>query len=81
LALTWNGGRKSAVLYVNGRKITEGEILDGPTQSEIHPIRIGGFATRPDGDPTETQFHGMLSDLRIYEGELSEEEITKLASP
>ena len=81
LAITWSGNRKSAILYVNGSKITEGEILDGPTQSEIHPIRIGGFATRPDGDPTETQFHGMLSDLRIYEGELSEEEITKLASP
>ena len=80
LALTWNGGRKSAVLYVNGRKITEGEILDGPTPSEIHPIRIGGFATKPDHDPTETQFHGMLSDLRIYQGELSGQEIAKMCA-
>lgn len=81
LALTWSGNRKSAILYINGSKITEGEILDGPTRSEVHPIRIGGFATEPDGDPTETQLQGMLSDLRIYEGELTEEEINKLAHP
>lgn len=81
LALTWSGDRKSSILYVNGRKITEGEILDGPTQSEVHPIRIGGFSTKPDSDPSETQLQGMLSDLRIYQGELTEEEINNLANP
>jgi hypothetical protein len=81
LALTWSSGRKSTVLYVNGSKSREGKILDGPTQSAVHPIRIGGFMINPDEDPTETQLQGMLSDLRIYEGELTEEEIHKLAHP
>jgi hypothetical protein len=81
LAVTWSDDRKSARLYLNGNQAAESEIPHGPLQSEVHPIRIGGFTTKPDIDPTETQFQGMLGDVRIYEGELSEEEIAKLANP
>jgi hypothetical protein len=81
LAITWSGDRKSVILYANGRKITEGNIPNGPLQSQTHPIRVGGFTTMPGMDPGDTQFHGMVSDLRIYEGELTEEEISQLANP
>jgi len=81
LAVTWSDDRKSVRLYLNGNQAAESEILHGPLQSEVHPIRIGGFATTPDIDPTETQFQGMLSDVRIYEGELGVAEIAKLANP
>jgi sialate O-acetylesterase len=80
LAITWSDERKSARLYLNGEQAAEVDIVSGPTQSEVHPIRIGGFATTPDIDPTETQFQGMLGDLRIYEGELSEAEIAKMCA-
>jgi hypothetical protein len=80
LAITWSGNRKSAILYINGSRITEGEILDGPTQSKIHPIRIGSFHPSDVMDENR-QFHGMISDLRIYQGEPTQEEINKLANP
>jgi sialate O-acetylesterase len=80
LAISWSDERKSARLYLNGEQAAEVDILSGPIQSEVHPMRIGGFATAPGIDPTETQFQGMLSDLRIYQGELSGQEIATMCA-
>jgi len=79
VAVTWSSERKNARFYVNGRKISESDIPDGPIQSEVHVIRLGSFNPGRDAAEDE-QFSGMLSDLRIYQGELGEDEIQKLAS-
>lgn len=81
LVFTWNESQLVARLYVNGVESGHTIIPQGPELNMVHPIRLGGFASRPDGDPDEHQFSGMISDLRIYEGELTEEDITTLAKP
>ncbi len=81
LVLTWNESQSVARLYVNGKESGEATIPQGPELNMTHPIRIGGFATRPELDSQDHQFNGMISDLRIYEGELTRADIKTLYKP
>jgi hypothetical protein len=80
-ALTWNAERKTARVFINGDVVDTFPIESGPQANTAHPMRLGGHGTSREFDSSDTQFQGMMSDLRIYAGEIDANEARELAKP
>lgn len=76
-ALVWNG--QDRALYVDGRFLDKAATTNNLKSDGDDPLWFGALQHPPTGAP-DRYFQGDLDDIRIYQGVLSESEISALAS-
>lgn len=76
LALTWSVEKGEAIFYLDGEPLKQADFTSGP-KSEF-AVRLGCFDPSDSSGHEDTQFDGLMHDLRIYDGALSEDEINSL---
>ncbi len=74
LALTFCSGDGRTRFYVNGEGVLEETHLEGTLNNNESPLVVGAHKEEPG---SERRFHdGYMSDIRLYDRALSDEEIT-----
>lgn len=80
--LAWSEKDGAASVYINGHLVGQQMIMRGPQPTDSFSLRLGNFSDNPENpDSLDVQFHGLISDFRIYKGVLPAEKIDKLVKP
>jgi len=79
LAVTYDEGANSRVLYVDGTAIGTDAPASGHDMAPIN-FSVGGTRVNRNGGGTVQSFVGLLDDVQVHDAALSETEIADLAS-